>query len=179
MTTIKVNTLAQTVTQPFEVDVQVNPDDLVRAFDASLHQVVERIVGEHVADGLKHLVTEPEYVRSVRNWVMESLDYSYMSELVGREFNTSELVDEILSRFVETDGEHNPFLDSTFQHRLCRNDMFKSLMQRLVQEYLHASTSVNNLIDTAVARHTANLANEVADRVLTIIGQRLGGGADV
>lgn len=179
MTTIKVNTLAQTVTQPFEVDVQVNPDDLVRAFDASLHQVVERIVGEHVADGLKHLVTEPEYVRSVRTWVMESLDYSYVSELVSREFRTSEIVDEILSRFVDHEGEHNPFFDSVFQERLCRNAMFKSLIQRVVQEYLSASSTVNNLIDIAVSRHTANLANEVADRVLTIIGQRLGGGADV
>lgn len=171
MTTIRVNTVAV----PMELEVNTTPDQIIRAFDTSLHEVIERVVREHVGDGLKHMVSEPDYVRSVRDWVMESLDYSYLSERIAREYSMSEIVEEIMGNF----GGDDMFMSDQFQERLVRNTRFQLVVQRYVQEHMNTASSLRDMIDDSVQRYTANLANEVADRVLVIISQRLNGGSDV
>lgn len=171
MPTIRVNT----VPVPMELEVTTTSDQIINAFDTSLNEVIERTVRDHVANGLASMVMEPAYVCSVRDWVMESLDYSYMSELVSRRFPVRDIVEEL----VENYGSDNPFQSEQFLEGLARNSKFQMVMQRFVQEYLQVSSNFSQLIDAAVAKQTANLANEVADKVLTIISQRLNGGADV
>lgn len=165
----------QTISAPLGMELDLSNASIMEAVDSSLMETIQQKVKVHLAEELQTAISTPEYVRSVRNWLMESLDYSYMSELVSRHFSASEIVEELLDSY----GSDNPFDNEEFQNRLVRNTRFQMLMQRFVQEYLQVSSNFSSLIDEAVAKQTANLANEVADRVLTIISQRLNGGADV
>jgi hypothetical protein len=165
----------QTISAPLGMELDLSNASIMEAVDSSLMETIQQKVKVHLAEELQTAISTPEYVRSVRNWLMESLDYSYMSELVSRHFSASEIVEELLDNY----GSDNPFDNDEFQNRLVRNTRFQMLMQRFVQEYLQVSTDFLLAIGQAVEKQTANLANEVAERVLTIIGQRLNGGADV
>ena len=165
----------QTISAPLGMELDLSNASIMEAVDSSLMETIQQKVKVHLAEELQTAISTPEYVRSVRNWLMESLDYSYMSELVSRHFSASEIVEELLDSY----GSDNPFDNEEFQNRLVRNTRFQMLMQRFVQEYLQVSTMMASQIEEAVAKQTANLANEVAERVLTIISQRLNGGADV
>lgn len=165
----------QTISAPLGMELDLSNASIMEAVDSSLTETIQQKVKVHLAEELQSAISTPEYVRSVRNWLMESLDYSYMAELVSRHFAPSEIVEELMGTY----GEDNPFDSEAFQNRLVRNTRFQMLIQRFVQEYLQVSTNFSSLIEEAVAKQTANLANDVADRVLTIISQRLNGGADV
>lgn len=165
----------QTISAPLGMELDLSNASIMEAVDSSLMETIQQKVKVHLAEELQTAISTPEYVRSVRNWLMESLDYSYMSELVSRHFSASEIVEELLDSY----GSDNPFDNEEFQNRLVRNTRFQMLMQRFVQEYLQVSTDFLLAIGQAVEKQTANLANEVAERVLTIISQRLNGGADV
>lgn len=165
----------QTISSPLGMEFDLSSASVLEAVDSSLNETISQKVKVHLAEQLQSVITTPDYVRSVRNWLMESLDYSYLSELTARQFSASEIVEEIMGNY----GTDNPFDNDEFQNRLIRNTKFQLLMQRHVQEYLRASSMIAELIDNSVSTHTANLANEVADRVLTIITQRLNGGSDV
>lgn len=170
MATIKV----QTVAVPMELEAQVTPEQIVQAFDSSIQELITKNTRQQVAEMLPSILHAPEYVRTARDWMMESLDYSYMSELVSRHFQPRDIVDEMLNRYGENILESDSYVE-----RVARNSRVQAGIQRYTQEYLQASGVVSGYVEEAVERLTANLANEVAERVLTIISQRLSGGADV
>lgn len=170
MATIKV----QTVAVPMELEAHVTSEQIVQAFDSSIQDLIAKSTRQHVAETLPSILRSPEYVRTARDWMMESVDYSYMSELVSRHFQPRDIVDEMLNRYGENILESDSYVE-----RVARNNRIQAGIQRYVQEYLQASNVVTNAVDEAVERLTANLANEVAERVLTVISQRLNGGSDV
>lgn len=170
MATIKV----QTVAVPMELEAQVTPEQIIQAFDSSLQDLITRNTRQQVAEIMPTILQSPEYVRTARDWVMESIDYSYMSELVSRHFQPRDIVDEMLNRYGDDILESDSYVE-----RVARNTRVQAGLQRYAQEYLQASDAVAHYVKEEVERLTANLANEVAERVLTIISQRLNGGADV
>lgn len=170
MATIKV----QTTAVPMELEAHVTPEQIIQAFDSSLQELITSNTRRQVAEIMPTILRSPEYVRTARDWVMESIDYSYMSELVSRQFQPRDIVDEMLNRYGEDILESESYVD-----RVARNTRVQAGIQRYTQEYLQASDVVARHVNEQVERLTANLANEVAERVLTIISQRLNGGADV
>ena len=171
MATIKV----QTVAVPMELEAQVTPEQIVQAFDSSIQELITKNTRQQVAEMLPSILQAPEYVRTARDWMMESFDYSYIAELVARHFSPRDIVEEL----IDAHEGSNPLESDHMIDRLARNSRVQAGIQRYTQEYLQASDAVSRSVNEMVERLTANLANEVAERVLTIISQRLNGGSDV
>ena len=94
---------------------------------------------------------------------------------MARHFSPRDIVEEL----IDAHEGSNPLESDHMIDRLARNSRVQAGIQRYTQEYLQASDAVSRSVNEMVERLTANLANEVAERVLTIISQRLNGGSDV
>jgi hypothetical protein len=99
---------------------------------------------------------------------MESIDYNQIqSEILG-EINYSEIVENVEGLFEE----------ARFVVALTRNVRFKNMIENTMNSIVYSDT-LTQLIIKAVNERTANMENEIADKVLAIISNRLNGGMDV
>jgi hypothetical protein len=169
MTTIRLST------QSIDLPVTFSSGDIGNLFDQSLTDMIAERVNNAI------LLSRPDetaiaealegntrFTRTVRNQVMESIDYNQIqSEILG-EINYSEIVENIEGLF-----EENRFVVA-----LTRNTRFKNMIESTMNSIVY-SDNLTQLITKAVNERTANMENEIADKVLAIISNRLNGGMDV
>ena len=169
MTTIRLST------QSIDLPVTFSSGDIGNLFDQSLTDMIAERVNHAI------LLSRPDetaiaealegntrFTRTVRNQVMESIDYNQIqSEILG-EINYSEIVENIEGLF-----EENRFVVA-----LTRNTRFKNMIDNTMNSILYSDT-LTELVRKAVQDRTANIENEIADKVLAIISNRLNGGMDV
>ena len=169
MTTIRLST------QSIDVPVTFSSGDIGNLFDQSLTDMITERVNTAI------LLNQPDenavaaslenstrFTRNVRNQVMESIDYSEIRSGVLDEINYSEIVENIEGLF-----EENRFVVA-----LTRNTRFKNMIENTMNSIVYSDT-LTQLIIKAVNERTANMENEIADKVLAIISNRLNGGMDV
>ena len=99
---------------------------------------------------------------------MESIDYSEIRSAVLEEINYSEIIENVDGLFDE----------ARFVVALTRNVRFKNMIDNTMNSILYSDT-LTELVRKAVQERTANIENEIADKVLAIISNRLNGGMDV
>ena len=169
MTTIRLST------QSVDIPVTFSSADIGNLFDQSLTD----LIAERVTAAI--LVNQPDetavattlenstrFNRNIRNQVMESIDYSEIRQGVLEEINYSEIVEEVEGLFEE----------ARFVVALTRNVRFKNMIENTMNSIVYSDT-LTELVKKAVQERTANIENEIADKVLAIISNRLNGGMDV
>lgn len=169
MTTIRLST------QSIDVPVTFSSGDIGNLFDQSLTDMITERVNTAI------LLNQPDenavaaslenstrFTRNVRNQVMESIDYSEIRSAVLEEINYSEIIENVDGLFDE----------ARFVVALTRNVRFKNMIDNTMNSILYSDT-LTELVRKAVQERTANIENEIADKVLAIISNRLNGGMDV
>jgi hypothetical protein len=169
MTTIRLST------QSIDLPVTFTSADIGNLFDQSLTD----LIAERVTAAI--LVSQPDetavattlenstrFNRNIRNQVMESIDYSEIRQGVLEEINYSEIVESVEGLFEE----------ARFVVALTRNVRFKNMIENTMNSIVYSDT-LTELVKKAVQERTANIENEIADKVLAIISNRLTGGMDV
>jgi hypothetical protein len=169
MTTIRLST------QSIDVPVTFSSGDIGNLFDQSLTDMITERVNTAI------LLNQPDenavaaslenstrFTRNVRNQVMESIDYSEIRSAVLEEINYSEIIENVDGLFDE----------ARFVVALTRNVRFKNMIENTMNSILYSDT-LTELVRKAVQERTANIENEIADKVLAIISNRLNGGMDV
>jgi hypothetical protein len=169
MTTIRLST------QSVDIPVTFSSGDIGNLFDQSLTDMIAERVNAAI------LVSQPDenavaatlenstrFNRNIRNQVMESIDYSEIRSEVLSEINYSEIVESVEGLFDE----------ARFVVALTRNIRFKNMIENTMNSIVYSDT-LTELVKKAVQERTANIENEIAEKVLAVIGNRLTGGMDV
>lgn len=169
MTTIRLST------QSVDIPVTFSSADIGNLFDQSLTD----LIAERVTAAI--LVSQPDenavaatlenstrFNRNIRNQIMESIDYSEIRSEVLSEINYSEIVESVEGLFDE----------ARFVVALTRNIRFKNMIENTMNSIVYSDT-LTELVKKAVQERTANIENEIAEKVLAVIGNRLTGGMDV
>lgn len=169
MTTIRLST------QSIDLPVTFSSGDIGNLFDQSLTDMITERVNHAI------LLSRPDetaiaealegntrFTRTIRNQIMESIDYSEIRSGVLEDLNYSQIVEEIEGLFEE----------ARFVVALTRNQRFKNMIENTMNSIVYSDT-LTELVRKAVQERTANIENEIADKVLAIISNRLNGGMDV
>ena len=169
MTTIRLST------QSVDIPVTFSSADIGNLFDQSLTDMIAERVNAAI------LVSQPDenavaatlenstrFTRTIRNQVLESIDYSEIRSDVLSEINYSEIVESVEGLFDE----------ARFVVALTRNIRFKNMIENTMNSIVYSDT-LTELVKKAVQERTANIENEIAEKVLAVIGNRLTGGMDV
>jgi hypothetical protein len=177
MTTIKL------IPSVMEFDVSLDSASMPSLFNQSLEttiiEQVERHVNgripthETVVESVASVMMESrDYTRKVRNWVLESIDYSQIVSEVNNSLDYGDLVDLTAPLW-----ENEAFL-----RHLLSNSRFRNMVNTQVQASVAAScdtTTIRQMVNEKVESMTSNLSNEIAEKVLKVIQNRLTAGSDV
>ena len=177
MTTIKL--IPSTMEFEVSVDSASMPSLFSQSMETTIIEEVERQVNgriptlQMVVDDVSSTMMEDrDYTRKVRNWVLESIDYTQIATEVRENIDYNELID-LTAPLWE---------DESFLRHLLNNNRFRNLVNTQVQSNI-ASTydtiTIKRMVDEKVESMTSNLSNEIAEKVLKVIQNRLTAGSDV
>ena len=177
MTTIKL--IPSTMEFEVSVDSSSMPSLFSQSMETQIIEEVERQVNgripthDTVVESVSSVMMESrDYTRKVRNWVLESIDYSDIVTQVRDNLDYNELIDLTAPLW-----ENEMFL-----RHLLSNNRFRNLVNTQVQSNI-ASTydtiTIKRMVDEKVESMTSNLSNEIAEKVLKVIQNRLTAGSDV
>lgn len=168
MTTIRLST------QSIDLPVTFSSADIGNLFDQSLTDMIAERVNHAILLSrpdetaiAESLENNTRFTRTVRNQVMESIDYNQIQTEILGEINYSEIVESVEGLFDE----------ARFVVALTRNTRFKNMIENTMNSIVYSDT-LTELVKKAVQERTANIENEIADKVLAIISNRLNGGMD-
>ena len=177
MTTIKL--LPSTMEFEVSVDSASMPSLFSQSMETQIIEEVERQVNgripshQSVVDDVSSTMMEDrDYTRKVRNWVMESIDYSTIVNELSNSLDYGDLVDLTAPLW-----ENEAFL-----RQLMSNNRFRNMVNNQVQVNIGETVStsfVRELVNEKVESMTSNLSNEIAEKVLKVIQNRLTAGSDV
>lgn len=164
---------------PVEIDVNVNEHDILGLFDSNLTFTIENRVREAAKEfavdaatlKAEEVVTSREYKRTVRDWMMESLDMYELAREIATNFDIQEVAELICP-------EGNIEENSRLVKALVESERVKARLEFFVAQQLH-SEYFAAVIAAEVDKRMANVVNDVTERCMTAIAQRLAGGADV
>ena len=177
MTTIKL--IPSTMEFEVSVDSASMPSLFSQSMETTIIEEVERQVNgriptlQMVVDDVSSTMMEDrDYTRKVRNWVLESIDYSQITSDVRDNLDYSELVDLTAPLW-----ENEMFL-----RHLMNNNRFRNLVNSQVAANISSTfdiSTIRDMVDEKVEQVTSNLSNEIAEKVLKVIQNRLTAGSDV
>ncbi len=177
MTTIKL------IPQVMEFDVSLDSASMPSLFSQSLETTIIEQVERHVNGRIpshdnvvesvsSYLEESRDFTRKVRNWVLESMDYSDIVTQVRDSIDYSELIDLTAPLW-----ENEAFL-----RHLMNNNRFRNLVNTQCASLISGTlntTYIKEMVDEKVESMTSNLSNEIAEKVLKVIQNRLTAGSDV
>lgn len=177
MTTIKL------IPSTMEFEVSVDSSSMPSLFSQSLEtQIIQEVTRQvegripshdNVVESVSSYLEESrDFTRKVRNWVLESMDYGQIVSEVGSNLDYQQLIDLTAPLW-----ENEAFL-----RHLMNNNRFRNLVNTqctsLVSGTLN-TTYIKEMVDEKVESMTSNLSNEIAEKVLKVIQNRLTAGFDV
>jgi hypothetical protein len=166
-----------------EFDVSLDSASMPSLFSQSLEtQIIEEVgrqvngripTHDSVVESVSSVMMESrEYTRKVRNWVLESIDYSQIVSEVRDNLDYQELID-LTAPLWE---------DESFLRHLMNNNRFRNLVNTQCSSLVSGTlntTYIKEIVDEKVESVTSNLSNEIAEKVLRVIQNRLTAGSDV
>ena len=177
MTTIKL--IPSTMEFEVSVDSASMPSLFSQSMETQIIEEVERQVNgriptlQMVVDDVSEAIREDrDYTRKVRNWVLESIDYSEIVTQVRDNLDYNELID-LTSPLWENEA---------FLRHLLNNNRFRNLVNTQVAANISSTfdiSTIRDMVDEKVESVTSNLSNEIAEKVLKVIQNRLVAGSDV
>ena len=167
MTTIRL------IPQVMEFDVAIDASSMPSLFSQSLETTICEKIDEHVSNRVptaesvaEQLEGSRDFLRRTRDWVIESMDTNEIARQIGQEISVSEIIDSL-----DIDSETilgNP----TFLRQMTEYTRFRALVTSAVNN-LHESMSVEQMIQDKINTMSTNVANEVAEKVMIQIANRL------
>ena len=177
MTTIKL------IPSTMEFEVSVDSSSMPSLFSQSMEttiiqEVTRQVEGripshDNVVESVSSYLEESrDFTRKVRNWVLESMDYSQIVSEVGSNLDYQQLIDLTAPLW-----ENEAFL-----RHLMNNNRFRNLVNTQCSSLVSGTlntTYIKEMVDDKVESMTSNLSNEIAEKVLKVIQNRLTAGSDV
>lgn len=177
MTTIKL--IPSTMEFEVSVDSSSMPSLFSQSLETQIIQEVERQVNgripshDNVVESVSSYLEESrDFTRKVRNWVLESIDYGQIVSEVGSNLDYQQLIDLTAPLW-----ENEMFL-----RHLMNNNRFRNLVNTQCDSLVSGTlntTYIKEMVDAKVESMTSNLSNEIAEKVLKVIQNRLTAGFDV
>jgi preprotein translocase subunit SecA len=166
-----------------EFDVSLDSASMPSLFSQSMEtQIIEEVERQVngriptlqmvVDDVSSTMMEDRDYTRKVRNWVLESMDYSQIVSEVGSNLDYQQLIDLTAPLW-----ENEAFL-----RHLLNNNRFRNLVNTQCSSLVSGTlntTFIKEMVDEKVESMTSNLSNEIAEKVLKVIQNRLTAGFDV
>ena len=177
MTTIKL------IPSTMEFEVSVDSSSMPSLFSQSMEttiieEVTRQVEGripshDNVVESVSSYLEESrDFTRKVRNWVLESIDYTQIATEVRDNIDYNELID-LTAPLWE---------DEAFLRHLLNNNRFRNLVNTQCTSIISGTlntTFIKEMVDDKVESMTSNLSNEIAEKVLKVIQNRLTAGSDV
>ena len=167
MTTIRL------IPQVMEFDVAIDAASMPSLFNQSLETTICEKIDEHVSNRMptaenvaEQLEGSRDFLRRMRDWVIESMDTNEIARQVGESIEISEIIESLDINSETILG--NP----TFLRQMTEYTRFRSLVQSAVNN-IHETMSVEQMIQDKINTMATNIANEVAEKVMTQIANRL------
>ena len=177
MTTIKL--IPSTMEFEVSLDSASMPSLFSQSMETTIIQEVTRQVDgripshDNVVESVSSYLEESrDFTRKVRNWVLESIDYSNIISEVGSNLDYQQLID-LTAPLWE---------DEAFLRHLMNNNRFRNLVNTQCTSIITGTlntTFIKEMVDDKVESMTSNLSNEIAEKVLKVIQNRLTAGSDV
>ena len=177
MTTIKL--IPSTMEFEVSLDSASMPSLFSQSMETTIIQEVTRQVDgripshDNVVESVSSYLEESrDFTRKVRNWVLESMDYSQIVSEVGSNLDYQQLIDLTAPLW-----ENEAFL-----RHLMNNNRFRNLVNTQCSSLVSGTlntTYIKEMVDEKVESVTSNLSNEIAEKVLKVIQNRLTAGFDV
>jgi len=166
MTTIRL------IPQVMEFDVAIDATSMPSLFNQSLETTICEKIDEHVSNRMptaesvaESLECSSDFLRRMRDWVIESMDTNEIARQIGQDISVSDIVESL-----EIDSDTimgNP----TFLRQMTEYTRFRALVTSAVNN-IHDTMSITQLIEDKINTMSVNIANDVADKVMTIIINR-------
>ena len=167
MTTIRL------IPQVIEFDVAIDAASMPSLFNQSLETTICEKIDEHVSNRVptaesvaEQLEGSRDFLRRMRDWVIESMDTNEIARQIGNDISVSDIIESLDLNSETILG--NP----TFLRQMTEYTRFRSLVQSAVNN-IHETMSVEQMIQDKINTMATNIANEVAEKVMTQIANRL------
>jgi len=165
-------TTIRLIPQVMEFDVAIDAASMPSLFSQSLETTICEKIDEHVSNRIPTAETVAEqlegsrdFLRRMRDWVIESMDTNEIARQIGNDISVSDIIESLDLNSETILG--NP----TFLRQMTEYTRFRSLVQNAVNN-LHETMSVEQIIEDKINTMSVNIANEVADKVMTVIINR-------
>ena len=156
-----------------EFDVAIDAASMPSLFSQSLETTICERIDEHVTNRVptaesvaEQLEGSRDFLRRMRDWVIESMDTNEIAREIGGNIDISEIIDSLDINSETILG--NP----TFLRQMTEYTRFRALVTSAVNN-LHESMSVEQMIQDKINTMSTNVANEVAEKVMIQIANRL------
>ena len=167
MTTIRL------IPQVMEFDVAIDAASMPSLFSQSLETTICEKIDEHVSNRVptaesvaEQLEGSRDFLRRMRDWVIESMDTNEIARQIGNDISVSDIIESLDLNSETILG--NP----TFLRQMTEYTRFRALVTSAVNN-LHESMSVEQMIQDKINIMSTNIANEVAEKVMIQIANRL------
>jgi hypothetical protein len=155
-----------------DMEVSIASENLVSLFDRSLTELVEQRVQLSVSANLIEIVNDREYTRKMRDWLVESIDMYDLADKVNNNLDYSQIIDAVIP-----DG-YDVSANEKFMKAFATNRYVRSIIESSVNEYFRSAVGISK-IEQLIEEKSANMVNDVVERAMVVISQRLSGGSDV
>ena len=163
MTTIRL------IPQVMEFDVAIDASSMPSLFNQSLETTICEKIDEHVSNRIpdaesvaQELENSRDFLRRTRDWVIESIDTDDIARRIGDNIEMSDIVD--LMNLNNDTIVSNP----AFLRQLTEYSRFRSMVNTAVTN-VHDSMSITNIIEDKINSMAVNIANDVAEKVMTML----------
>lgn len=167
MTTIRL------IPQVMEFDVAIDAASMPSLFNQSLETTICEKIDEHVSNRMPTAETVAEtlegsrdFLRRMRDWVIESMDTNDIARQIGESIEMSEIIDSL------NINSETILSNPTFLRQMTEYTRFRALVTNAVSN-LHESINVEQMIQEKINNMATNIANEVAEKVMIQIANRL------
>ena len=177
MTTIKL------IPGAIEFDVSIDSASMPSLFNQSLEttihdEVARQVTGripsntELVGQVAEYMQDDSSFARKISEWVFETIDTREIARFISEDFDFTQITDHL---GLDND-EH--LTDTRFLRAITDYPRFRSMVSNAVSE-TYESHSLESFIEDKINSMSTNIANEVADKVMVQISNRLLSRADV
>ncbi len=163
MTTIRL------IPQVMEFDVAIDAASMPSLFNQSLETTIFEKIDEHVSNRIpsaenvaEQLEGSRDFLRRTRDWVIESMDTDDIARQIGDSIDMSDIIQSLDLNSETILG--NP----TFLRQMTEYSRFRSMVNTAVTN-IHDNMSITNIIQDKIDSMSVNIANDVADKVMTML----------
>ena len=163
MTTIRL------IPQVMEFDVAIDAASMPSLFNQSLETTICEKIDEHVSNRIPNAQSVAEalegsrdFLRRTRDWVIESMDANDIARQIGDSINMSDIIESLDLNSETIIG--NP----TFLRQMTEYSRFRALVTNAVSN-IHDTMSITQIIEDKINTMSVNIANDVADKVMTML----------